>query len=400
MFDKIAALAHDADEMFQQAARQLVETGQLDRLFDLRLMQRRHELGLPLGPDAVLDELEDSILSRLENAYLDACREVGQLFLEAGRPREAWRYLRPTGEKKAVRRWLERAVPDDDGADELIELALYEGIDPERGYAWLLARRGTCNAVTELEAMRGGLSVKDQTACAAVLVRHMHDELLSNLRGHLGRLGETVPSGESIGELLANSPTLLSEGSFHIDTSHLATTVRIARLLTKPALLEKAIELAEYGSRLSADLQYPDEPPFEDLYRTHLLLFCASLGREVETALDYFGGRAREAASDGLSSDGQSTTAVETYLVLLERIGHTQQALDEYAKLVPAGCPLSSDAPTLLRLAQASGGWQRYFEICQQRNDVVGFAAGQLSRQVPQPAGGRSFGGGPSGPSR
>ncbi len=400
MFEKIAALAHNADEMFQQAARQLVETGQLDRLFDLRLMQRRHELGLPLGPDAVLDELEDSILSRLENAYLDACREVGQLFLEADRPREAWRYLRPTGEKKAVRRWLERAVPDDDGADELIELALYEGIDPERGYAWLLARRGTCNAVTELEAMRGGLSVKDQTACAAVLVRHMHDELLSNLRGHLERLGETVPSGESIGELLANSPTLLSEGSFHIDTSHLATTVRIARLLTKPALLEKAIELAEYGSRLSADLQYPDEPPFEDLYRTHLLLFCASLGREVETALDYFGGRAREAASDGLSSDGQSTTAVEVYLVLLERIGHTQQALDEYAKLVPEGCPLSPYAPTLLRLAQASGGWQRYFEICQQRNDVVGFAAGQLSQQLPQPAGGRSFGGGPSGPSR
>ncbi len=400
MFDKIAALAHDADEMFQQAARQLVETGQLDRLFDLRLMQRRHELGLPLGPDAVLDELEDSVLSRLENAYLDACREVGQLFLEAGRPREAWRYLRPTGEKKAVRRWLERAVPDDDGADELIELALYEGIDPERGYAWLLARRGTCNAVTELEAMRGGLSVKDQTACAAVLVRHMHDELLSNLRGHLERLGETVPSGESIGELLANSPTLLSEGAFHIDTSHLATTVRIARLLTKPALLEKAIELAEYGSRLSADLQYPDEPPFEDLYRTHLLLFRASLGREVETALDYFGGRAREAASDGLSSDGQSTTAVEVYLVLLERTGHTQQALDEYAKLVPAGCPLSPYAPTLLRLAQASGGWQRYFEICQQRNDVVGFAAGQLSQQLPQPAGGRSFGGGPSGPLR
>jgi hypothetical protein len=131
MFDEIAALAHDADEMFQQAARQLVESGQLDQLFDLRLMQRRHELGLPLGADAVLDELEDSVHSRLENAYLEACREVGQLFLEADRPREAWRYLRPTGEKKSVRRWLERAVPDDERADELIELALYEGIDPE-----------------------------------------------------------------------------------------------------------------------------------------------------------------------------------------------------------------------------------------------------------------------------
>lgn len=378
MFDKIAALADDADEMFQQVARQLVELGQLDQLFDLRLMQRRHELGLPLGSDAALDELEDSVLSRLENAYLGACREVGQLFLEADRPREAWRYLRPAGEKKAVRRWLERAVPDDDGADELIELALYEGIDAERGYAWLLARRGTCNAVTELEAMRGGLSVKDQTACAAVLVRHMHAELLGNLRGHLERLGETVPNGDSISELLTNFPTLLSEGAFHIDTSHLATAVRFSRLLTKPALLEKAIELADYGSRLSADLQVPDEPPFEDLYRTHLLLFRASLGREVDAALDYFGGRARETASEELS-----TTAVEAYLVLLERTGHAQRALDEYAKLVSADRPLSPYAPTLLCLAKASGDWQCYFEICQLRNDVVGFAAGQLSQQLP-----------------
>jgi hypothetical protein len=277
-----------------------------------------------------------------------------------------------------VRRWLERAVPDDQRADELIELALYEGIDPERGYAWLLARRGTCNAVTELEAMRGGLSVANQTACAAVLMRHMHAELLGNLRGHLERLGESVPSGESIAQLLSDVPALLSEGAFHIDTSHLATTVRFARLLTEPALLEQAIELAEYGSRLAADLQYPDEAPFEDLYQTHLLLFRASLGREVETTLEYFGKRARETASEV-----QNTSAVEAYLVLLERTGHAQQALDEYAAFVPTDCPLSPYAPTLLHLAQSSGGWDRYFEICRQRNDVVGFAAGQLSQQLP-----------------
>jgi len=377
MFDRIAALADDADKMFQQAARQLVEAGQLDRLFDLRLMQRRHEIGLPLGPEAVLDELEEPARSQLEDSYLDACREVGQLFLEANRPREAWRYLRPAGEKKGVRRWLERAVPDDERADELIELALYEGIDPERGYAWLLARRGTCNAVTELEAMRGGLSVADQTACAAVLVRHMHAELLGNLRGHLEQLGAAVPSGDSISELLTGSPELLSEGAFHIDTSHLATTVRFARLLTEPALLKQAIELAEYGSELAADLQYPDEAPFEDLYRTHLLLFRASLGHDEEIALDYFGKCARETADDK-----QSTTAVEAYLVLLERSGRAQQALEEYASLVSTDCPLSPYAPTLLHLAQVSKGWQRYFEICQQRNDVVGFAAGQLTQHT------------------
>ncbi len=377
MFDKIAALANSPDEMFQQAARQLVEAGQLHRLFDLRLMQQRHDLGLPLGQDFMLDELEDSILERLEEGYLDACREVGQLLLEAGQPREAWHYLRPTGEKKAVRRWLERAVPDEKTAEELIELALHEGIDPERGYAWLLARRGTCNAVTELEAMRGGFSVKDQTACAAVLLRHMHQELLTNLHGHLRRLGEATSANRTVGEILASHPTLLAEGAFHVDTSHLATTVRFARLLTEPALLEKAIELAEYGSRLAADLQYPDEAPFEDLYRTHLLLFRGSLGREVEASLDYFRGRARETVSDD-----SGTTPIEAYLVLLERTGRAAQALEAYAELVPADQRLSPYAPTQLRLAQACGGWQRYFEICQSRGDIIGFAAGQLTRQA------------------
>ena len=43
MFDKIAALAHDADEMFQQVARQLVETGQLDRMLVKAADIRMHE---------------------------------------------------------------------------------------------------------------------------------------------------------------------------------------------------------------------------------------------------------------------------------------------------------------------------------------------------------------------
>ena len=376
MFDDIVALADDADRLFQLAARKLVESGQPERLFDLRLMQRRYELGLSLSPDAVLDDLEEPVRSRLEEAYLDACREVGQLLLESDRPREAWRYLRPTGDRQGLQRWLERAVPDDQQADELIELALYEGLDPERGYAWLLARRGTCNAVTELEAMRDGLSVAHQAACAAVLVRHMHAELLDNLRGHLQRLDRSLSSDDSIEKLLSTNPDLLGEDAFHIDTSHLATTVRFARLLTQPVLLRQAIELAKYGSRLAADLQYPDEAPFEDLYRTHLLLFRATLGSEVEPALEYFGRRAHES-----TEEGQNAAAVEAYLVLLNRTGRARQALEEYATLVPADTLLSPYAPTLLHLAQVSNEWQRYFEICQQRNDLVGFAAGQLTRK-------------------
>jgi len=380
MFDKIDPLAHDSlprdtELMFRQAAKQLVEAGRFHQLFDLRLLQRRHELGVSLSQNTALDEFEESLRAQLEEAYLEACREVGQLLLEAGKAQDAWTYLRPVGDKGSMRRWLERVVPDEDSADELIALALHEGIDPERGFAWLLAQRGTCNAITELEAMCGSLPVKDQIACATVLVRHMHEELLGNLRGHLTRLERDVPESASISDLLKSNPSLLEEGGYHVDTSHLATTVRFARLLTDTSLLRLAIELADYGRQLAKDLQYPDAKPFEETYPAHLLLFKATLHEEIDRARDYFSQQAQAAVIEE-----EGTGAIETYLILLERIGSSEQALEEYAKLVPVGCVLSPYAPPLLRLAEASHCWDRYLEICEQRDDLVGFAAGQVAR--------------------
>lgn len=375
MFDQIAASSGDTAQMFQQAAQQLVEAGRLHQLFDLRLLEHRHKLGLSIESQKPLDELPAPAREQLEQAYLSACREVGMLLLKSGQVREAWTYLRPAGEKAVVREWLEQAVPDEEHADELIELALYEAIDAERGFAWLLAQRGTCNAITEFDGLAGRLSVADQKACAAVLVRHMHAELLENLRGHLERLDRQAPSSDSIVAILAEHPDLLDEGAYHVDTSHLSTTVRFSRALNDAKLLPMAIDLATYGSRLAKDLQYPDQPPFEDLYCTHLLLFRATSDKEVEPAIEYF----REQA-ETVSTDYYGSSAIEAYLILLERIGHSEQALEEYARLVPARSSLSAHAPTLLQLAAQSGCWDRYLELCEQREDAVGFASGLLAR--------------------
>ncbi|MGI9427573.1 MAG: hypothetical protein ACR2NM_02865 [Bythopirellula sp.] len=376
MFDKIAAASADAADLFQQAAKQLVEAGQLHQLFDMRLLEQRHKLGLPLEQQTPLDEVPSPAREQLEQAYLDACREVGLLLLESGQAREAWTYLRPAGEKAIVRTWLERAVPDEDHADELIELALYEAIDAERGFAWLLAQRGTCNAITEFDALAGRLSVEDQQACATVLVRHMHDELLQNLRGHLQRLERDVPETDSIAAVLAEHPDLVADGAYHIDTSHLGTTVRFARSLADPKLLPLAIDLATYGGNLADDLQYPDQPPFEDLYPTHLLLFHATMGGDSEAAVDYF----REQA-ESVSTEYYGSAAIEAYLILLARIDQTELAMEEYARLVPAGTSLSPYAPSLMQLADKCGNWERYLAICSERNDAVGFAAGLLAKQ-------------------
>jgi tetratricopeptide (TPR) repeat protein len=375
MFDEIASLAGDPERLFQRVAQSLVAAGELHRLFDLRLVEERRRLGLPLDRRTPIDDVEEPLRSQLEAGYLAACREVGELLLEAGRLREAWMYLRPAGDKLSLRKRLAQVAADADEADELIELALYEAVDPERGYAWLLGRNGTCNGITTLDGLSPQLSAGDQTACAAVLIRHVYGELRGNLRGHLHRLTGQPPPDLTVGELVEQHPELTAGGNYHLDASHLASAMRYARLLTDPALVAKALEMADYGARLPSDLQYPGEAPFEELYPTHRLLLAATLGREVDAALEYFGRRAREARDDP-----QSTTAVETYLILLARAGRAGEALDEYAALVPKDRELSAHAPTLLDLARQSGRWDRYDEICRERNDLLGFAAGAVAR--------------------
>jgi hypothetical protein len=194
--------------------------------------------------------------------------------------------------------------------------------------------------------------------------------------------------------------------------------MRYARLLTEPSLVEKALEMADYGSRLPKDLQYAGEAPFEDQFPTHLMLFRATLGRNVDEALAYFAGRARaeagelggeqaggEAGDRGKAGEqgnvqgddaqdsaepmpqqfaSQTTTAIETYLILLNRAGRPADALAAYAELVPKGRELSPFAPTPLELATASGGWELYDQICQRRDDMIGYAAGVLARAAPR----------------
>jgi hypothetical protein len=382
MFDELASLADDPDRLMNRAAQTFASTGDLHRLFDLRLMQERLRLGLALDRRTPIDEIDEPIRSQLEAGYLEACREVGELLVEAGRLREAWMYLRPAGEKPSLRRHLACIAADEAQADELIELALYEGVDPERGFAWLLGRQGTCSGITTLDGLAEQLSLADLTACAAVLVRHVYNELRGNLRGHLQRLTEGPPPDASVRELITQHPELQSQGDFHLDASHLTSAMKYARLLTEPALVDKALEMAEYGSRLPAELQYAGEPPFEDVYPAHRRWFEATLGRDADAALGYFAEQAGREVDNPLA-----TAAVEAYLELLVRVGRPGDALDAAERLVPADRQLSRHAPTLLELAEQSGQWSRYAMICEARNDVLGFTAGLLAQRQQQARG-------------
>ena len=97
----------------------------------------------------------------------------------------------------------------------------------------------------------------------------------------------------------------------------------------------------------------------------------------MEPALEYFCRRAHES-----KDDRQSSTAIEAYLILLSRTGRAAEALAQYGELVDRDRELSAHAPTLLELAQASGDWDRYNQICRDREDMLGFAAGLVAKEA------------------
>ena len=375
LFDWMAAAVEQGSSTsaLQGLAERLKSEQRYHELFDARLMAARTSLGLSPGDRRSVDELTEDHRTAIDAASLSACREVGELLAAAGRFREAWLYLKPTNERTVLATALAEAAGDeisDDRRDELIEVALHEGVAPVVGLQLVLEHYGTCNAITMLQGTLPHLAQTAQETVTAALVHHLHHELTENVRGHIERERGQQPSEATLAELVAAHEWITEDDCYHIDTSHLSSTVRFARLLTEPAAVQLAWELCEYGRRLSEMYQFPGESPFQETYLAHGLFFAATLGREAEHAVEFF----RERLNDSETA-AESTAPIETYLILLDRLDRQQEALEAYAEFVPVGVQLSPYAPDLLQLARQGNQLSRYLEICRERGDLLAYAA-------------------------
>lgn len=362
---------------FERLANQLREDERYHDLFDARLMQRRCELGLPAISSQSLDDLPEEHRLKVEDAYLEVCREVGTLLLDAGRIREAWMYLRPAGEKSKVSEALAKIEPDEENIEEFIEVAVHEGVAPALGFGLVLEHYGTCNAITMFDAAIQTQSPQDRREVALCLVKHLHQELLENLKSEVAREEGTEPPETTVAELVADRDWLFLEDNYHIDTSHLQSVVRFARLLDDPTALRLALDLTEYGRRLSPHYQFQGDEPFAETYPAHAVYYKALLGEEVEEAVQYFRDKAQ---SKPVYEQG--TGPAEVYIALLAQLGRYEEALNAMAELIPSGVELSGLAPSLLELGKKSGNFERLMEICQERGDVLGYAAGLVESKL------------------
>ncbi len=383
LFENLNCLSGPLNQLFEELAQTLIREKNYAKLFEVRLAQNRHHLGLSLDRPPSLDRLAEPLRTEAETAYLQACREVGSFLLSAHRFQEAWLYLQPAGERDLVQTALKNTLPTEETFDDLIVIALHEGVSPTQGLLWSLDRYGICNTLTAFETISVNFSAQECEACSAILVRFLYEELHENLIAHIENHepSTTLNLEESISSLIAKRDWLFAEECCLTDVSHLATVVGYGRLLKEPADIKQALCLATYGSHLSPTLQYPGLAPFEELYKYHLLYFSALLHINQEAALVYFSERAHDT-----SIPEEGIGAAEAYITLLSRLGNHKQALLTYIDLIQTqnlSEQLSPAAPTLLELAHHSGDWSCYLSYCQEQDAPLAFVFGLIEKRRP-----------------
>jgi tetratricopeptide (TPR) repeat protein len=387
IFDTLTetAAARGTPAMFAALADSLKVRRRWHALFDLRMLEARVALGLP--PTGDIGAIDEQTRERLDERSLAACREVGWPLLDEGHVAAGWMYLRAAAEPTEVSRKLAALalapLADEEAAaarmQEIVQIALWEGIDPALGIRLVIESQGTCNSITAYEQAVSRLPAARQRQPAAVLVEHLHRELLQSLAADLERRGlaphETIAATASIVGLLDAAGGMKDDPSFHIDVSHLQSVLRIARVCTERAVIEKAWELSIYACRLPDEVTYPGEPPFETVGEASRLFYAAQLGRDVDKALRYF----RKAAALARLEDA-GTLPADTLVYLLWRLDRPAEALHAALER-PAdhGMPSVMQAigmlPSLVELAEAGNAIDALREACRNRGDEITFAA-------------------------
>ena len=385
--DRFAELARaceagGCDAMLDDLAESLAARKRWHALFDARIIQARVACGLP--PVGTPGDVPAHLRDAFDVRSLAACREAGWPLLEEGQVAAGWMYLRAAADPAEVsarlaaiaRPRLATAHTDDDSdrvLQEALGVALWDAADPALGIELVLATQGTCNAITTYEQAVSRLPAARQRPAAAVLVAHLHDDVLENLRRDLESRGVAAPCPATIPSLLDAFGT--NEIGLHVDVSHLQSVLRIARICNEEPTIRRAWELATYACRLPADLVYPGEPPFEEVGEASRLFYGSQLGIDVDRALRFF----RTAAATAEPESG--SLPHDTLVLLLTRLRRPAEALHAAVarprddRGMPSPLQAAAALPSLVDLAADSGEWELLRRACRDRGDEITFAA-------------------------
>ena len=392
---------HGTDAMFQKLEDSLRHSGRWHSLFDVQLLRARASLKLPLaGP---LTNTDATAKKTLDEKTIAACRDVGWKLFDEGQIASGWMYLRASVETREIVERLghiaSRLLEQDASASndeeyqplqEIIQLALWENLDPALGIRVMLAAQGTCNAVTAYEQSIAGLPPTQQEPAATIMVQHLHDEIFENLGRDLAErklidlalIDDIKARQGTITDLLDAAGGLSDEESIHVDASHLQAVLRFARICTDAHDIQLAHALACYACRLPPDFQYPGETPFTDFGVASRLFYSAQQGKEVDQSLAFFRQEAEEA------NEYEAPAAWDVLAVLAARIDRPAVALDAILTRPTEtahtqNSPMAVTLPPLIELSHKAAGGEKLRAACIERADIITYAA-SLARDYTQ----------------
>ena len=357
-------------------------------LFYALLMKKRQELGVVPIPTGPATDLPESIHPIYEEAIRAAAREVGSLYLKANMIPQAWVYFRMIDDPAPIKAALDALTPgEDDDIQPLVGIAFYEGVHPEKGFAWILQRYGLCSAIT---TVGGGESTHPEAVkqhCVKALVRTLYNELRHRLTNEIETHDGAAPLESSlpaetpgvVRQLVANHDWLFAEDAYHIDTSHLSSVVQMCMTLPPCPELGLAREMCAYGAKLTGRFIGPDEPPFDGGYADYDIYLGILAGDDVEGGLAHFRRKVEVADPQEVG-----TYPAEVFVNLLIKLGRGKEAIDIARKyLIDAeaeGRQLT--CPNLNELCQRYHAYDVLSEVARERGDAVHFLAGLLAAKA------------------
>src|SRR5262249_34230897 len=132
---------------FEVLAGKAVEDKNFPMLFEVRLLQKRYALGLPLIQVDDTAPMPPETRREYDKAFIDAAREVGALFLKEGNIPRAWPSFRAIGETAPVADAIAK-FEETENVEPIIEIAFLERVNPYKGFQMILSNYGICRAIT------------------------------------------------------------------------------------------------------------------------------------------------------------------------------------------------------------------------------------------------------------
>ncbi len=361
--------AHAVDRLCET----LRDAKDFSKLFYARLMKKRLEMGVSPIPTAPSSELTQAQQDEYETAIRNAARDVGGFFLNEGRIPMAFEYFRMIGELEPIATAVANYVPgEDDDVQPIVEIAFHHGVNPKKGFDLVLDRFGICSAITFASGFDPSLPADVKQYCIGRLVRSLHEQLLERLKMEVQRQQRFAPNAKTIPEVIAGRDWLFEDDNYYTDTSHLSSVLQMSVELEPGDDLRLARELCAYGQKLSLQLQYPGNPPFQNLYRDVDAFLGVVLGEDVDAGIDHF--RAKIEADP----DGPDAYTAAVVVKLLVRIGRIREALEVGRKYLAREDTRQLPCPGPMELASEIGDYEAFAEVAREREDPVHFLAGLI----------------------